>query len=100
MGLLFFLIVLLVALVITRILADVIKLRWYQNNQHIHHAAYSLFLLPIGWLLYEYGYAKYAEFVSAIAYAFIVSEVHLLITPKLVKYVRRLAHTTDSFLSR
>jgi len=92
MGLLLFLAVLGAAYVVTRILADVVKLRWYYDHQHIHHIAYCLVLLPVSWILYEYHHIEYAEVVAAIAYAFIVSEVHLLITPTVTRYVRQIAH--------
>jgi len=75
-------------------------LSWIQNHEHVHHAAYSLVLLPLGWLLYEYGYIIYAEILAAITYAFIISEVHLLITPTLMKYVRRISHGTDALIKR
>jgi len=92
MGLLLFVGILVAAYVVTRLLADVVKLRWYYDNQHVHHAAYCVVLLPISWSLYEYHYIEYAEIVAAVSYAFILSEVHLLITPKLTKYIRQITH--------
>jgi hypothetical protein len=35
-------------------------------------------LLPISWLLYEYHHVTSAEVAAAIAYAFMISELHLL----------------------